>query len=752
MGVLWTSGLFGALSLGAYWVARFGLAQPPGLSRALAAAVVGWTWVTVGLQALGSFGLLNRAAMLGWVALGVGLGGVCRHRARPEQGQKIAPNAGPKDAWTWEAIVALGLVVWASATYAAVSLLRPVKVVSDGPIYHLYFAARWWNAESLAPIAAPFGENAATYFPATGDLWFTWLMVAWGGGALAKIGQVPFFILAGLAAFALARRLGAGASAALVATAWFLTSSPVFLFSFEPNVDTMFVAGYLLAAYFFVRHALGDDGGGTASLILGALAAGLALGTKAPAILFVPPLLFLGAIAAIRRGARKGGRLNGALVVGLVPLVASGFWYARNAVWTGNPLYPLHLAAFGRVWLRGWYGPDVMTLSPYYLPMTDWRALVDTLLAVFDPRLMPIWLAAVAGLWEIGTRPDADRREDRLVWVIAGLAVCNVALFWIGVPYRTQQRFMVQALGLASVPLARLFDLKRGLSLLGVALLAIHLLTPQGWPFTWEGQPPWDLSPIPNAIPALLFLPPRADVAQALRGDPMAILAAILPPAIGLLSIAVVWGWAKVAGPPSAERSRRRAGWAWALGATLLLVAAAGAPAFSWGEDARGRFYPRFRDYYRGWLALDRASGPAGARVAYAGTNIPYYLLGAGLRNDVRYVNVDAHRDWLLHDYHRAAVSSGSGPKTWPYPRPGWDRAHPDREAWLENLRSERIQLLVVTRADPENGPHNVADRATGFPIERVWADALPANFEPIYGAAERDPLFRLYRVRLAPG
>ena len=52
------------------------------------------------------------------------------------------------------------------------SLLLPVKVVSDGPIYHLWFAARWWQDGALELIAAPFGDNVVTYFPAVGDLWF----------------------------------------------------------------------------------------------------------------------------------------------------------------------------------------------------------------------------------------------------------------------------------------------------------------------------------------------------------------------------------------------------------------------------------------------------------------------------------------------------------------------------------------------------------------------------------------------------
>ena len=65
------------------------------------------------------------------------------------------------------------------------------------------------------------------------------------------------------------------------------------------------------------------------------------------------------------------------------------------------------------------------------------------------------------------------------------------------------------------------------------------------------------------------------------------------------------------------------------------------------------------------------------------------------------------------------------GEPTWPNSRPGWDRAHPDYQAWLANLQAEGIQLLVVTRVNPAEGPHNVAD-ADGFPVERRWAERHP--------------------------
>ena len=74
--------------------------------------------------------------------------------------------------WGWAVHARVGWAIPAGAVddaEDAAALILGVKVVSDGPIYHLYFAARWWKGAALILVAAPFGENAATYFPANGD-------------------------------------------------------------------------------------------------------------------------------------------------------------------------------------------------------------------------------------------------------------------------------------------------------------------------------------------------------------------------------------------------------------------------------------------------------------------------------------------------------------------------------------------------------------------------------------------------------
>jgi hypothetical protein len=312
-----------------------------------------------------------------------------------------------------------------------------------------------------------------------------------------------------------------------------------------------------------------------------------------------------------------------------------------------------------------------------------------------------------------------------------------VALYWVLIPYRTQQRFMLQALGLAAAPLARLLDRSRWMAAAASALLALHLLTPSTWPVALEETSiPWDQSSIiPNVV--LAPVPVFVRVERAGRWILALAPAASVAVALGVACCAgiAVWG---------ATRARRLPRLIGATGLVAML-ALAGVETGVLQTDARQRFYPAFLDFYVGWLNLESRSGPTGTRVAYAGTNIPYYLMGVGLRNEVRYVNIDGHRDWLLHDYHRAAVARGE--PTWPNSRPGWDRAHPDLEGWLANLDAERIQLLVVTRVNPGEGTHNVAD-AELFPIERRWADAQPERFEPLYGVKERDPFFRIYRFR----
>jgi hypothetical protein len=727
-GAFWTLLWGGMLGLAGWWVSGRGFRQPDGLPRALGAAMLAWAWATLGALALGLAGFLARGPLLAWAGAGLALGGLVRALAPPAP-RGAEPVDGPLDG---AATIGLALTLWAVAVLGATSLLLPVKVISDGPIYHLYFAARWWKSGRLAIIPAPFGDTAVSYLPADGELLFAALMALDGGDLPARAGQVPFLMLAAASAFGIARRLGASMSAATLAVGLFVTCMPMLLYSFEANVDSIFVAGYLVAAYEFLRYAQGDGRAGT--LALGALAAGGAWGSKVTGTVFVPPLQAVAAVAVVARAGSWRARVGHLLLLALLPWTMAGYWFARNAWLTGNPIYPLQVSAFGRVWLRGWYESSAMRLSPFYLPPGDLRLLADSLLSSFDPRLAPLWAVGLLGGWLLSRR----RPEGRWIGVVAALAVADVALYWFLIPYRSQIRFLLPAIGLATAPLACLLDRARWLRWTAVGLLAIHLLTPTLWPVEPFGrETTWGLSGRLNASSeGVIRAIPTPDQWRLIRRQPTLGLNLGMTLASGVLALLAARAWASARRHPSRVR-RLRAAIATAALVALPCAVISGVVA---GTEAVFPDAP----LARAWDRLDRLAGPRRARVAYAGTNFVYYLMGRGQRHDVAYVNVDAHRGWLLHDYHREAISQGL--PDWPDPRPGWDRLRTDYGAWLANLAAERIDFLFVARPDPSDGRFNLADRE-GYPIERVWADAHPEAFTLAYGPADGEPVARIYRV-----
>ena len=731
MGWIWTVALNGGLGIGAYGVARSGLRQAPGLPRILASAVLAWAWLTIGMEGLGSIGLLARGPLLGWVGAGMVIGMACWLAGRRSEGAETSRKPGR--ASSWEEVLGYGLVVWATFVQGKVSVFGPLQVVSDGPIYHLFFAVRWWQEGRLGLIASPFGETAATYFPAVGDLWFAWLIVGWGGETPAKAGQIPFLGLTGLVSFALARQLGAGRKASAVATAWALLVPCLFSVTFEPNVDTIFACGYLLAAYFFLRHALGEDG--PSSLLLGGLAAGCSAATKAPGFVFVIPLLALGLASAMARGKGPLGKARGGLIVLLAP------------------------ALDGRVLVRVEPGPDrEPALSP--APRRVRPDLAGRLVWARRDAFQPLLhrggrLAGPDRYHPFGGRPAT--RAD-----LAGVADGCLGLG----PGRPVEARPV------------------GLGRLGAggvqhpALLARHPLpdpaTVHDPRFRGGRHPPGeDVRPgglgsrprdhsagHPRVFaPSLAVLrrtalgPGPLDSQQPARPDRRAEAARddrlddrpgldLLRHGPGLVRHGLAGGIRL----PFDEMDTAGIGRHGPAGDRL----GAHRPGLSLGASPPGSDSSRPSPLTTGdgWSST-RGPGLRGPGSPMRGPTCPYYLQGFRVRNEVRYVNIDGHRDWLMHDYQREAIRTGSGPATWPLPRPGWDRLRPDYRGWLANLRAEKIQLLVVTRANFHEVTQAI-DGATGFPIERRWADAHPEAFDLLYGEQPVDPEFRLYRIKPA--
>jgi hypothetical protein len=261
------------------------------------------------------------------------------------------------------------------------------------------------------------------------------------------------------------------------------------------------------------------------------------------------------------------------------------------------------------------------------------------------------------------------------------LVLALIALYWFVVPYQ-ESRFLFPAFGVAAVALGRSADrppLAVGWGALVVALATAVL----AWPA------PERLALLPAAAAGALALPLWKRAPAVVRRISAATTGAALAAVIGF----------------GVARARERD------------------PGYAVDADT-GAAWRWFR------------ANVHGKRVAYTGTNLAFPLAGEGLANHVVYVNVAGAPGDRLHDFGRRAPGLRSSAEPAPY------RDGADVGVWRANLRAARAQVLYVAAMYPIVR-RVVAGDADGFPVERAWADARPAEFRLRYAS----PAARVYEV-----
>ena len=615
------------------------------VDRLCVTAVSGFTAIVIALEVLSLFGQINRTSVSTLCVIVAALG-LWRRRA---VGRRLPGEHRQSVPASWLAVVVIALAASVALAYLLVGLTRPVEPVSDAPIYHLPFAVQWLKAGAITLVPTPFGEEAATYFPANGNVWLTWLMATSGDGPLPRAGQWPFLIVSAAALYGLARRGGATGTAAVLAAAVWTTLPIVITQSNLANVDLIWTAFYFIA----VLSLLGwieSQGTDRRHMWVFALASGIVIGTKMVGAVFVLLLTPL-VVVKLRRDRQPFQRA--ATLVGVMMLPAA-FWYARGWWLTGNPVYPLELPIFGHVLFEGWYEPSAMRATAYHVPPANWLVLLYRLGVVAGIAGLVLILTSLAATAIGWVRRVASTPPRRTLQVCGTLAVAHLLLYWFVLPYNTQERFLMPALGLSLVPVALVATSRRRQIALTLVLL-------------WQ--------------------------------------------------CAVAWS---------------------AAAATIVSTEA--------GRYPQSGFAARLAP---GWEILERQSPVTGSTVAYTGTNLPYYLFGANLRNGVAYININAHPDWLPHDYANERRQAGQSTRSRD-PWPQWFREEADFDAWVSNLRRRGVEFLFVARENRHGRLEVYTDPLPRFPIEKQWADAHPDLFVDLGPFALPEgtiPWVRVYRL-----
>ncbi|MBN2171748.1 MAG: hypothetical protein JW819_10570 [Candidatus Krumholzibacteriota bacterium] len=434
-----------------------GLALSPGLALAFltlavaGAAACAWRWpaATPGGRA---------APPPGGPAASETPAGANRRAGPPGRGATVA-------AW----LAAGALLAWSGSVWMRllVLALRRPPYDWDGLYYHLPALQGWVQAGRVTWLDQLPDLPFANGYPMAVETLGFLVHALTGSSRLVDGGNLLFWPLAALALAVLAGRLGLGGPWRWL-PAGLLAGVPVLVGQsgtcyVDPAFSAAVMASFAAAALFSRdagRHPV------SRGLLLGACL-GLMLGTKglgAPFLLVTLPVavlarLLAGGLSAWRRP------LVGGLVALAAALAVGVYWYARNMIHTGNPLFPVELRLGERLLAAGY---DMKGLLAANMP--DWLASLPRaarpLVSWLQPDAPVTGYAPTSGLgylWLAGGLPAAlwalwrSRRRGGAPWRPAALLLgVMVLLLFLIQPAPWWGRFTVwlHGLGLPCLALA----------------------------------------------------------------------------------------------------------------------------------------------------------------------------------------------------------------------------------------------------------------------------------------------------------
>jgi hypothetical protein len=220
----------------------------------------------------------------------------------------------------------------------------------DSLNYHFTFAVEWLKNKNLNTPLVISDNPCPTYFPINGSLIYLWFIFPFKSVFLADIGQAPFFILAGLSAYSLSRKMGLPKQWAFFVAILMSTTPNYFKQLSIAYVDIMVCAWYLTALNFLIGIKINYK---FRNIIIFSLSLGMLIGTKTIALVYSFILIIFFIYILIKKGLRSISLLYAAIIFATLIFITGSFSYIRNFIQTGNPLFPNLLKVFNLVIFKG---------------------------------------------------------------------------------------------------------------------------------------------------------------------------------------------------------------------------------------------------------------------------------------------------------------------------------------------------------------------------------------------------------------
>ena len=606
--------VLGSLAIAAVAVRRRVLPEWAGAPARLAETVTGLALLIGILELLGAVGLF----VLGPVVVASALAGAAAWRwvAPPRRTHKGAEHPG----WGIGAVLALLAGATVIAEWGALTIQSYDVGIRgfDSLWYHLPWAASFAQTGNVVSLRFTDVEYLTPFYPATAEMLHGLGIVLLGRDTLSPGLNLVWLALTLLAAYCIGRPRRVGAATTIGAALAMGTTMMDYSQAGAAANDVVAVF-FLLAGVALLM----TDPDRPAALVLAAVAAGLAVGTKLTVL--APVLALTIGVVAI---APAGRRLKTA-ALWLGPLVvAGGFWYARNLIAVGNPLPWTSAGGILPTPAPPLQQHTGYSVAHYLTNSHFWSAFAQPALAsglgrwwwaVLAVAILGPVLCLLPAPGRLGRNSDYFRVSSQAVVRMLGA----VALFSLAAYLITPET----AAGPASDPLGFAFNLRYLAPALTLAL-AVAPLAP-----ALSGAPATR-----TAVTAALAVVLAVTVAQPALWPNSHAAGAV---AIGAVALAAASVTAIATGRRVRIRARRSVATAIAIAAAgLVLVAGVAAGYALQGHYLRGRYaYQPGVSYLAKVWALFRTVHDS--RVGVVGTFggfFSYPLYGLDLSNRVTYV------------------------------------------------------------------------------------------------------------------
>ncbi len=466
--------------------------------------VLCWGSLLVVAFALSLVGALTGPLLLGAVQA-LALLALLWRRPVPLPGSEPAPPGPAEKAWLcgWGALLALGL------GHVVTGGLLTFPHDWDSLAYHIPLIDQWLQARSLY---APDGARWSS--PGNNEVLGLWMVGAFSGDFLIYLNNLPATLLLAAAAVGLGTRLGLSRGLAHLGALAVVCNFVVLNQLVNAENDVAVAACFFAAAFYALRATEGEGGANT---VLAAVSVGLLAGIKYYAFGYAA---LAGLCWVLLTLAARGRRAALAVVVAGAAgaLVFGGYWYARNFVATGSPLYPREFfkhpdtltLIYPDVAHTSFLGNNRPELLGLYVESV-WKMTGPCQLAgVVLAPLALVWLAA-SGLW-LAFR--AGRPREGRARLALGLWLAGSGLLLAITPFAVEDDP-----GTLNQMLWHYCPVRYGMCSLSTATLAALLLLQDGFSGTrrWcRPHPGAEVRAWHRLIRALLLLPPLLFAGAAL--------------------------------------------------------------------------------------------------------------------------------------------------------------------------------------------------------------------------------------------